>query len=196
MINPAKDDADRLIEASPDLRRAAIGAPWDTKLFRRHLIGASHGDWPLAVTDGAVVKRLASWSGIVRLSGDTAAKQAVYRQGQDFWPEHYAIVQRAIDEGKWFDGDQALHTVGFVKDGDRWWKATLKRTQDGSPVYLQSLHRVKVRKVHAARSKLQGFSDCDGAYLKWRPASRRCTVLRVVSCASRSTSGPHQSLFY
>ena len=28
---------------------------------------------------------------------------------------------------------------------DEWWMASLKRTKDGSAVYLQSLHRVKER---------------------------------------------------
>lgn len=51
------------------------------------------------------------------MSRDTAAKQTERRLGQDFRPEQYAIVQRAIDGGYWFDWDQALHAVGFAQDG-------------------------------------------------------------------------------
>lgn len=157
-LNLEADDADRLIaridQADPALRRRAVGRPWRTELFRRHLTGAADGDWPVAVTEGKVASRLGSTSRVVRLSGATAAKQAVRRAGQDFRPEHYAIVQRALDEGTWVQaGRSAAFINGYVEVDGAWWMMALKRTRDGKRVYLQTLHRVKERDVLAARRK-------------------------------------------
>ena len=70
LVNLGQTDADRLIahidRAPAAMARAAIGSPWETPMFRRHLSGAAEGDWPVASIEGtkiaeAVGQALGTW---------------------------------------------------------------------------------------------------------------------------------------
>ena len=167
-INPAKDDADRLIaridDADPDLQRAAVGQPWQTDLFRRHAAGDLAGDWPIAITQGAVAKHLGARSSVVRLSQATARKQVTSRRTikgnpQDWDIQYYAYVQRAIEEGQWFESAKPNHIEGIVEIDGKAFRVVLKRTEDKSELYLVSAHMVgtsgrKMRQTQRRNKKM------------------------------------------
>ncbi len=167
LIDVGKDSADRLIRkidaATPDLGRAAVGAPWRTRLFRRFLETAGrrteHGDFAVGMLDDSVAGAIGARSHVVRLSGETAAKQAGRRQRtdldvghRDVQAEDYALVQRILDEGDLFkSGDRRF--LGFTTVDGQLWRAAIKATKDGSDIYLDTLHKAKVRDLTAARSR-------------------------------------------
>ena len=156
IANVGRDAADRLIRkidaAPPALARAAVGIPWNTPLFRRHLSGASNGDWPVAsVEDAALKSALGAKSGVVRLSGETAAKQMVTHH--DLAPADYALVQRILDEGELFT-ERKRHAAGFLQVDGKIWSAVVKGTGDGSRTYLASFHRAQPRDLEKAHFRL------------------------------------------
>ena len=155
LLKPAAESANRLIakidRAEPALQRFGIGRPWNTALFARHMSGSSGADWPVAITDGPVARRLGAASSVVRFSSDSARKQA--RRHEDIGAGDYELVQYALDHGEWFEGRQNHHVQGFVRADGRWWKVVLKRTVDGGRVYLVTLHKVERRKLLSARSR-------------------------------------------
>ena len=147
--SPHFDDSNRLIAAidaaEPALQRAAVGAPWDSPLFRYHAKGEfepEKTDWPIAVLNDRLAEFLGASSRVVRLSGATAKKQREHRKGQDFDFNYYAIVQQAIDRGEWFVGRTTTHIEGYVEiSPTKWLKAVLKRDTPGQRLYLTTLHR-------------------------------------------------------
>ncbi len=153
---PGRDSANRLIEkiddAPPDLARAAIGQPWNGALFRRHLEGRSDADWPAAVLEGPVRAAIGARSRTVRLSAETAAKQA--RRHPDLEPADYARVQRILDEGEVFSAPRG-RAIGFLEEEGRLWRAVVKATEDGSEAYLASLHKAQPHNLDAARRRLK-----------------------------------------
>ena len=153
-INPGREAADRLIakiDAAPEeLARAAIGTPWQTPLFARHLSGAADADWPVAVLPEAIRKAIGGGSNTVRLSGETAAKQTVRHPG--LAPADYAHIQRIFDEGEVF-ATYGNQTAGFLEQDGRLWRAVVKATEDGSETFLVTLHRAKKRDLWQARRK-------------------------------------------
>ncbi len=155
-IDLGKDAADRLIgkiDAAPDaLARTAVGQPWATPLFRRHLSGASGGDWPVAVLSAAVLNAIGGKSKTVRLSGETAAKQTVNHH--DLESKDYARVQRIFDEGELF-AEHGTRAIGFLEEDGRLWRAVVKATKDGSEAYLSSLHKARRRDLNTARRRMK-----------------------------------------
>ena len=151
-----RDAADALISkidrAPEDLARAAVGNPWGTPEFARHLTGASSADWPVAVLDGAVLAAIRGTSRTVRLSGYTAEKQASHREGQNFTAADYARVQRMIDRGEVFQSADR-RAMGFIEEEGRLWRAVLKSSQDGSETYLTTLHRAQRDDLIRARER-------------------------------------------
>ncbi len=157
-INPGREAADRLIakiDAAPeDLARAAIGTPWRTPLFARHLAGAADGDWPVAALPEAVLSAIGARSRTIRLSGDTAAKQTV--RHADVAPADYARIQRIFDEGEVFAtyGNQA---AAFLEQDGRLWRAIVKATKDGGETFLVTLHRAQHRDRNVARQRFRAI---------------------------------------
>ena len=155
-INPANDDADRLIaridDTDPDLQRAAVGQPWQTDLFRRHAAGDLAGDWPIAITQGAVAKHLGARSSVVRLSQYTSLKQTRNRAGQNFSPQYYSLVQRALDmDHVWFDDKSPGWVHAYAELDGRWWHIVLRRI--GGDTYLSTLHRIEATRAGRAITK-------------------------------------------
>ena len=157
LINMQKASSDRLIRkidvAAPDLGRAAVGSPARTALFRRFVENATeeseHGDFAIAMFDGATRAR----SKVVRLSGETAAKQR--RHHRDLGAEDYGLVQRILDEGELFEAQRDRHMIGFIENNGLLWRAVVKSTVDGSETYLVSLHRAQPYDQRAARRRLR-----------------------------------------
>lgn len=161
-VSLEKDAADAFISkidrAPDDLARAAVGNPWSTSEFARHLTGASKADWPIAVLDDATLAAIRGTSRTVRLSGATAQKQSDHRKRQNFTADDYARVQRILDQGEVFRSADRT-AMGFLREGRDLWRAVLKSTQDGSETYLTTLHRVDPQRLRNARrhfSKVRG----------------------------------------
>ncbi len=157
-LDPGSDSADRLMEkidaTPPALARAAIGRPWNTALFRRHLEGRSDADWPLAILDGPVTRAIGAQSQVVRLSGESAAKQTTSHP--DLTPEDYARIQRILDEGEVFHTRKRV-AIGFLEEDGRLWRVAVKATQDGSETYLATYHKAQRYDIRAARRRFQAI---------------------------------------
>lgn len=157
-VNLERDAADAFISkidrAPDDLARAAVGNPWGTPEFTRHLTGVSNADWPIAVLDAAVLKAISGTSRTVRLSDYTVKKQAKSRKGQNFTADDYARVQRIIDQGEVFLSREHF-AIGFIEEDGKFWRAVVKSTQDGSEAYLMTLHRARDYDIRVARRELQ-----------------------------------------
>ena len=167
LVDVGKASADRLIQkidaASPDLGRAAVGQPWRTRLFSRFLDaagrGTDHGDVAVAMLDDGAAGAIGARSRVVRLSGETAAKQAGRRRLTDRDLGHpdvragdYALAQRILDEGELFK-PHGRRIVGFVTVDGQLWRAAIKATGDGTEIYLDTLHKAKARDLAVARSR-------------------------------------------
>ena len=140
---------------SADLARSAVGTPWQTPLFYRHLKGEREGHWPIATTPPDTRSAIRSKSRTVRLSSATAAKQA--NRHCDLRSEDYAIVQRILDEGELFAGQDG-HVVGFIAIAGQLWRAVVKGTVDGRETYLVTFHKAKLRDLESARRRLERVS--------------------------------------
>ena len=155
-INPGKAAANRLvakIDAAPDdLANAAIGTPWRTPLFARHLSGAADADWPVAVLSEAIRKAIGGGSRIVRLSGESAAKQTV--RHPNLAPADYAHIQRIFDEGEvYLERNRVV--VGFLEDDNRIWRAVVKAARGGSETFLNTFHRATERQFRRVGRRLK-----------------------------------------
>ena len=129
-----------------------MGNPWRSARFRRHLAGQGEGDWPVAVMPTSAGRAIDARSQTVRLSRDTAIKQAA--RHPDLEPDDYALVQRILDEGELFrsaGGD----VVGFSVIDGQLWRTVVKRTADRSETYLVSLHKAQPHNLDAARRRLK-----------------------------------------
>lgn len=87
-----------------------------------------------------LINALEAESRMVRLSSYTAIKQRAHRRGQVFGASDYRRLQGMLDDGLILR-EGKNHLVVFKKDGKDVWKAVVKKTGDGSEIYLQSLHR-------------------------------------------------------
>lgn len=125
------------MEAAPgELARGAVAALVRDPEFPRHLQGAFDGDFPVAVAGGELNGALGVEASILRLSRETAAKQAKHGLA----PGDYAIVQRLLDDGEIVrEGPRHLALHGVV--GGKWWRAVMKTTRDGRELFLTSFHR-------------------------------------------------------
>ena len=124
--------------------------------FRRFLTeavrGAAQADFPVAVLSAAVADAIGARSRTVRLSGETAAKQAV--RHPDIAPGDYANIQRILDGGELFrDGDRRI--AGFAEVEGRLWRAVVKATRNSSEIYAVSLHRANEHNLRSAQSRLE-----------------------------------------
>ena len=145
--------------APGDLARAAVGAPWRTEAFRRHLSGTVEEVWPVATFGGELLGRMADAFGArsrtVRFSGASAAKQA--ERHPDIEPGDYERIQRIVDRGELFT-EEGGYLVGFLRDDDRLWRAVVKITEDGAETYLTSFHPARERNLARARHGLERLS--------------------------------------
>ena len=157
-VSLEKDAADAFVakidRAPDDLARAAVGNPWGTPEFARHLTGASDADWPVAVLDGPTLAAISGTSRTVRLSGYTTEHQRDRRAGQGFTAADYHRVQRIFDGEEIFRGRDRV-AIGFMEEDGRLWRAVVKSTQDGSETYIETLHRARPRDLAAARRRLK-----------------------------------------
>ena len=143
------------MDAGEDRARAVLGEPWRTPAFRQFLAASAQGsvrtDFPVAVLSVSIADALGAESRIVRLSSETAAKQAV--RHPDIDPGDYANIQHILDGGELFrDGDRWV--TGFAEVEGRLWRAVVKATRNGSEIYAVSLHRATEHKLRSAQRRL------------------------------------------
>ena len=98
----------------------------------------------------------------MRLSQATARKQVTSRRTikgnpQDWDIEYYAYVQRAIEEGQWFESAKPNHIEGIVEIDGKAFRVVLKRTEDKSELYLVTAYMVgrSDRKMRRAQMRLK-----------------------------------------
>ena len=150
----------RKLDAIPeDLARAAIGNLWSSPEFVRHLSGEHDADWPIAILDRALMAAIGSRSHTVRLSKDTADKQR--DKHGDLEPPDYAWVQRILDRGELFrnpprnnDLSANLRISGWLDEDGQLFRTVIKATEDGSEVYVVTLHRATRRNLRRARREM------------------------------------------
>ncbi len=136
--------------------RAVLGEPWRTPAFRQFLVESAQGslrtDFPVAVLRTVIADAVGAQSRIVRLSSETAAKQAA--RHPDIDPGDYANIQRILDEGELFrDGDRWV--TGFAEVEGRLWRAVVKATRNSWEIYAVSLHRANKHNLRTARRRLE-----------------------------------------
>ena len=102
---------------------------------------------PLARLDDRLLAVLGGQSSIVRLSGETARRQA--EKHPDVTPDDYARVQDVVDRG--LVVRQGARTLIFVAEAEagKWWRLVVKRTADGRETYLVAFHRIKPNQVRS-----------------------------------------------
>lgn len=88
----------------------------------------------------------------VRLSDDTLLKQAVSRSGQDFDFKDYWQVQQVIERAEVIVLENE-NVMAFVRRGDTWYHATIKRTRDGKELYLTSFRHTNESGMQKAMKK-------------------------------------------
>ena len=144
------------MDAGGDRARAAVGEPWWTPAFQQFLMESARSsvttDFPVAALHTAIADSIGARSRIVRLSGETAAKQAA--RHPDVAPGDYANVQRILDGGELFRGrDRRL--TGFAEAEERLWRVVVKATRDSSKTYVVSLHRANAHNLRSAQRRLE-----------------------------------------
>lgn len=169
MLPTGRETMNRLVEkidrAPADMARASIGRFWNGPHFRRHLTGASDGDWPVAIVRPEVLGAIGGRSHTLRFTGETAAKQAGVRLSPDgkharghpdVQPADYGLVQQILDEGEWFEARQSeRHASGFLEIDGKLWRTVIKASEDEDKTFMQTLHRARNRDLTSARRKLK-----------------------------------------
>lgn len=95
---------------------------------------------------------------VVLLSDDTLLKQAVSRTGQDFTLAEYWRVQSVIENAQVVIRDQGRVLV-YVQQGDVWYHAVIKRTDDGHELFLTSFRRTDRRGLRKAMQRGEVIRD-------------------------------------
>ena len=99
----------------------------------------------VARLDNGLLAALGGKSPLVRLSRETARKQA--ERHPDVTPNDYARIQGVIDQGLVVrQGERTLVLVAETEAG-KWWRLVVKRTADGRETYLVAFHRIKPNQV-------------------------------------------------
>ncbi|MDE0389444.1 MAG: hypothetical protein OXI75_12160 [Rhodospirillales bacterium] len=90
---------------------------------------------------------LGGQSPMVRLSGETAHKQA--ERHPDVKSNDYDRIQDVVDQG--LVVRQGERTLVFVAEteAEQWWRLVVKRTADGRETYLVAFHRIKPNQVRS-----------------------------------------------
>lgn len=142
--------ANKLEAASPSVARASIAGFTRSRLFGRHLSGEFRGGFPVGRLPDEIAGALSAKSSVVRLSRETAIKQAsthkTLAQGD------YGRLLEMIAAGQVL-ADRPRHLVLLQRFGGRWWHAAVKVTRDGRELYLQSFRRTDEENVAAVRKR-------------------------------------------
>ncbi len=109
------------------------------------------GDRIVAVLDDALLAALGGRSGSVRMTAETAAKQAA--RHPDLAPEDYERLQTVIDHGHAIlQNEKTLAFVCESADGG-WFKAVVNRSGDGRETNLVTFHKCRARQLDSARRR-------------------------------------------
>lgn len=113
--------------------------------------GASALTYPVAVLNEATQQQLGAKSRVVKLSGETLAKQLVKR-GDSLPLEEYWKIQGVLETPDAVVADGENHMLFFKRDG-RVYLAVVKTTRDKGEVYLQSFRRATERELQKALAR-------------------------------------------
>lgn len=128
---------------------AGLSAAQITAMLRRRGDIAMGETYAVGVLSAADRRLLGVETQVVLLSDDTLLKQAVSRSGQDFYLSDYWRVQRVIEQAEVVirEGGDVLV---FVRQGDVWYHAVVKRTREGRELFLTSFRRTDERGLRRA----------------------------------------------
>lgn len=99
--------------------------------------------FPVAVLNNADQALIGSQAASVRLSRQTLEKQA--NRHEDLSTDQYRILPTIIHSGT-VEEESAGRLRYFWRDADgKWWRAAVKRTEDGRELFVVSLHRLNVK---------------------------------------------------
>lgn len=153
------DDVARLVAekaASLAARDAAIARAHVAELarlpaFETWISTGTAGEWPVAVLDDALREAIQSDADLVWLSAETVDKQAKH---PEIGPAEYRLVQHMLDAGEIYaQGDDRIVTLW---EGERFYRAALKRTQAGDKNYFLTLFETLSKKAEKeVRGKLK-----------------------------------------
>ena len=131
--------AGKLEGVSQSHARIAIHDLVNSFRFEGIFKGQAKGFVPVGVLPQKRMTQLGTQSRVIRFSDYTASK------GDDKHPDvkqqDYALVQWLMENGECVEDKKSHLTFIGIKDGKHW-KATVKKTQDGKELYLQTLHRI------------------------------------------------------
>ena len=113
--------------------------------FIRTTVDADNQQWPIATLRPARIKALGlpEQARVVRLSSQSVDSHRERFVG--FAHEDWARVQGLTDDGKWVV-DKPDHWALWLRDGDKDWKAVIKRSVSGE-VFLVTCHRISKKEV-------------------------------------------------
>lgn len=119
-----------------DLARSFIADFLSGPLFKKFWDGRLQGNFPVAVIKESIMKAINSLGQVVLLSSETLS------QNKARYPEitldDYAKLQDIIDNPDLITKEQDKYLI-FLKLGDYFYHAVIKRTENGKELYLMSL---------------------------------------------------------
>lgn len=130
---------EKLDAAHPVIRRAALKDIASSWRVQRILKAAAPGSAPIAVMPEDLATRLGAKSRMIKVSADTAEKQADHHP--DLTPEDYGQLVELLGTGKVVGQTQDTHLAFVGQKQDQPWVAIVKRTADGNEMFLVSLYR-------------------------------------------------------
>ncbi len=130
----------------------------------------------VAELDDLLLTQLGGRSRFVRLSRQTAAKQAA--RHPDVTPADYARLQQVLDGGTAILEKDRTLTCVMELDRGKWWRAVVKRTADRRETLLVTFHRIKPNQAATARRH--------GRLIRPGKSSERRPEVPKVSSRSRS----------
>ncbi len=142
-LGGALDELTRKLDAAPvGLARAAVG-----EMTRGPVLGQwlakPVGDFPLAVLPAEDAGLIGARSQVVRLSPQTAGKQATNHP--ELTAEDYATAQEAVDTGERIQ-DGARSLIYIIEEAGGL-VVVVKATREGDELYVQSLRRLSRKQL-------------------------------------------------
>ncbi|OEU65811.1 MAG: hypothetical protein BA863_08970 [Desulfovibrio sp. S3730MH75] len=132
--------AGKLDGASQGAARTAVADIVDSFRFEGIFKNGSKGYVPVGVLPKERLSELGAKSRVVRFSDYTADKGG--QKHPDLKQEDYKLVQWLMEFGKCVE-DKASHLTFVGQQHGAHWKATVKKTQNGKELYLQTLHKIQ-----------------------------------------------------
>jgi len=150
--NPGKTRADNLSSflagklsgLDENMARAAVTDLVRQPQFTRHVSGKGEGFLPVAAMPDDLAAAIGSSSRLVRLSHDTAIKQA--GRHPDVKPTDWRKLQEEIHRAAVMR-ETTDRLIFYFKSDDKFWRAVVKTTSQRDELYLTTFHRTTEAKA-------------------------------------------------